>query len=160
MLHLNGYKINNPTILARISEEELTNLMKGYGWTPYFVEGSDIETMHQAMAGTLETCVQEIKKYQKEARDTNTVFRPRWPMIILRSPKGWTAPRKVEGHYLEGFWRAHQVPLPKVLSDPEQMKMLEAWMRSYHPEKLFSEEGKLIPELRALAPGKGKRMSE
>ncbi|KAK4541963.1 hypothetical protein LTR36_007163 [Oleoguttula mirabilis] len=159
VLHLNGYKINNPTILARITEDELTKLMEGYGWTPYVVAGSNIEEMHQAMAGTVEKCVQEILAYQKEARESGKVFRPRWPMIILRSPKGWSAPRKVEGHYLEGHWRAHQVPLPKVASDPEQMKVLEAWMRSYHPEKLFGKEGKLIPELRALAPEGNSRMS-
>jgi xylulose-5-phosphate/fructose-6-phosphate phosphoketolase len=160
VLHLNGYKINNPTVLARISKDELTKLMEGYGWTPYFVEGSDLEEMHQAMAGTVETCVKEILHYQKEAREGGKVFRPRWPMIVLRSPKGWTAPRKVEGHYLEGFWRAHQVPLPKVLSDPEQMKTLESWMRGYKPDELFNKEGKLIPELRELAPENGKRMSE
>lgn len=160
VLHLNGYKINNPTILARISEEELTALMQGYGWTPYFVEGSDIETMHQAMAGTLEHCVNEIRKFQKEARDSGKVFRPRWPMIVLRSPKGWTAPKKVDGHHLEGFWRAHQVPLTKVLNDPEQLKLLETWMRSYKPEELFTKDGKFVPELRELAPAKGKRMGE
>ncbi|CAK1357444.1 putative phosphoketolase 1 [Cercospora beticola] len=160
VLHLNGYKINNPTILSRIDEEELTNLMKGYGWTPYFVEGSDLETMHQAMAGTLERCINEIRTYQRQARESGKVFRPRWPMIVLRSPKGWTAPRKVEGHYLEGFWRAHQVPLTKVHTDPEQLKALETWMRGYKPEELFTEEGKLVPELQELAPPKGKRMSE
>ena len=159
VLHLNGYKINNPTVLARISEEELRSLMKGYGWTPYFVEGSDIESMHQAMAGTMETCVKEIKKYQKEARDSGKVTRPMWPMIVLRSPKGWTAPRKMEGHYLEGFWRAHQVPLPKVLTDPEQMKALESWMRGYEPDKLFTKEGTLIPELKELPPKGNQRMS-
>lgn len=160
VLHLNGYKINNPTVLARIDQEELRSLMVGYGWTPYFVEGNDLETMHQAMAGTMERCVNEIRAYQKQARDSGKVFRPRWPMIVLRSPKGWTAPRKVEGHYLEGFWRAHQVPLPKVHTDPEQLKVLETWMRGYKPEELFTEEGKLVPELRELAPAKGKRMSE
>lgn len=160
VLHLNGYKINNPTILSRISEEELTALMKGYGYTPYYVEGSDLDSMHQAMAGTLEHCVKEIRAYQKEARDSGKVFRPRWPMIVLRSPKGWTAPRKVEGHYMEGFWRAHQVPLTKVHTDPEQLKLLEEWLRSYEPEKLFTKEGKFVPELRELAPPKGKRMSE
>ncbi|KAK3679574.1 hypothetical protein LTR37_021400 [Vermiconidia calcicola] len=159
VLHLNGYKINNPTVLARISGEELKSLMNGYGWTPYFVEGSDLESMHQAMAGTLETCVKEILKHQKQARDSGKAFRPKWPMIVLRSPKGWTAPRKVEGHYLEGFWRAHQIPLTKVLTDSEQMKQLETWMRSYEPEKLFTKGGKLIPELRELAPQGTKRMS-
>lgn len=159
VLHLNGYKINNPTVLARISEEELRSLMKGYGYTPYFVEGSDLESMHQAMASTMETCVKEILKYQKEARDSGKVSRPKWPMIVLRSPKGWTAPRKVEGHYLEGFWRAHQIPLPKVLTDPEQMKQLESWMRGYEPEKLFDKNGKLVPELKELPPTGNKRMS-
>lgn len=159
VLHLNGYKINNPTVLARISEEELTSLMKGYGWKPYVVAGSNLEEMHQAMAGTVEKCVQEILGYQKEARETGKVSRPMWPMIILRSPKGWTAPRKIEGHYLEGFWRAHQIPLPKVLSDPEQMKTLESWMRGYEPDKLFTKEGKLIDELKALPPQGNKRMS-
>jgi len=160
VLHLNGYKINNPTILARISHEELVALMKGYGYTPYFVEGHDLDTMHQAMAGTLEHCVNEIRRFQKQARESGQVSRPRWPMIVLRSPKGWTAPRQLEdGHYLEGFWRAHQVPLPKVLDDPDQLQLLEKWMRSYEPEKLF-KDGKLIDELRELAPAKGKRMSE
>ena len=159
VLHLNGYKINNPTILARIGEDELEALMRGYGWTPYFVEGSDLESMHQAMAGTVEKCVQEILRYQKEARESGKAFRPRWPMIVLRSPKGWTAPRKVEGHYLEGFWRAHQVPLPKVHSDAEQMKQLESWMRGYKPDELFTKEGKLIPELKELPPKGTQRMS-
>jgi xylulose-5-phosphate/fructose-6-phosphate phosphoketolase len=161
VLHLNGYKINNPTILARIEEEELLSLMRGYGWTPYVVAGHDLESMHQAMAVTMETCVKEILNHQKIARESGKAYRPRWPMIILRSAKGWTAPRKNDkGQYLEGFWRAHQVPLTKVLSDPEQLKMLEDWMRSYQPDKLFGKEGKLIPELRELAPAKGKRMSE
>ncbi|KAK4626776.1 putative phosphoketolase [Fulvia fulva] len=160
VLHLNGYKINNPTLLARVSHEELEALMKGYGYTPYFVEGHDLDSMHQAMAGTLEHCVNEIRKFQKQARDSGKVFRPRWPMIVLRSPKGWTAPREVEGHYLEGFWRAHQVPLTKVLTDDTQLKALDQWMRAYGPDKLFDESGKLVPELRELAPPKGKRMGE
>ncbi len=159
VLHLNGYKINNPTILSRISHDELRSLMVGYGWKPYFVEGSDLETMHQAMAATLETCVKEILQYQKEARESGKEFRPMWPMIVLRSPKGWTAPRKVEGKYLEGFWRAHQIPLTKVLTDNEQLKQLESWMREYKPEELFTEEGRLIEELRELAPTGNKRMS-
>lgn len=160
VLHLNGYKINNPTVLARIEEEELLSLMRGYGWTPYVVAGHDLDSMHQAMAATMETCVKEILKFQKQARESGKVFRPRWPMIILRSPKGWTAPRKNENHFLEGFWRAHQVPLTKVLQDPAQLELLEKWMRSYEPEKLFTKEGRLVDELRALAPEKGKRMSE
>ncbi|KAK3673260.1 hypothetical protein LTR78_006805 [Recurvomyces mirabilis] len=159
VLHLNGYKINNPTILARIGEDELIKLMEGYGWKPYVVAGSNLEEMHQAMAGTVEKCVQEILHYQKEARESGKVYRPQWPMIILRSPKGWTAPRKVGGHYLEGFFRAHQVPLPKVHNDEEQFAMLEKWMRSYEPEKLFNKDGRLIDELKELPPKGNKRMS-
>jgi len=159
VLHLNGYKINNPTVLSRISHEELENLFKGYGWTPYFVEGSDLDTMHQAMASTLEKCVTEIKSYQKKARESGNPFRPRWPMIVLRTPKGWTGPRKIDGHYLEGFWRAHQVPITDVLTNPSHLKLLEEWMRSYKPEELFTKEGKLVPELKALAPEGLRRMS-
>jgi xylulose-5-phosphate/fructose-6-phosphate phosphoketolase len=159
VLHLNGYKINNPTILARISHRELEALFVGYGWTPYFVEGSDADTMHQAMAATLEHCVLEIRKYQKQARDSGKAFRPFWPMIILRSPKGWTAPRKVDGHFLEGFWRAHQVPIPDVATNPKHLAVLEDWMRSYKPEELFDEFGRLVPELRSLPPSGMKRMS-
>src|SRR5262249_32866856 len=159
VLHLNGYKINNPTLLARISHEELEALFVGYGYTPYFVEGSDPPSMHQAMAATLEQCVLEIRKFQEEARRTGKAFRPRWPMIILRSPKGWTAPREVDGHYLEGFWRAHQIPLTDIATNPSHLKVLETWMRSYQPEKLFDQEGRLIPELKALAPKGTKRMS-
>ena len=158
VLHLNGYKINNPTLLARISHEELESLFVGYGYTPLFVEGSDPRSMHQAMAATLEHCVLEIRKFQDEARSSGKAFRPRWPMIILRSPKGWTAPREVDGHYLEGFWRAHQVPL-EVGSNESHLKVLEGWMRSYEPEKLFDETGRLIPELKALAPRGTRRMS-
>src|SRR5499433_2642216 len=159
VLHLNGYKINNPTVLARISHKELESLFVGYGYTPYFVEGSDPGSMHQSMAATLEHCVVEIRKIQEEARRTGKAFRPRWPMIILRSPKGWTAPREVDGHYLEGFWRAHQIPLSDIASNPGHLKVLETWMRSYQPEKLFDQEGRLIPELKALAPKGSKRMS-
>ncbi|EDO03541.1 hypothetical protein SS1G_06022 [Sclerotinia sclerotiorum 1980 UF-70] len=159
VLHLNGYKINNPTILARISHKELESLFIGYGWKPYFVEGSDLESMHQAMAGTLERCVVEIRKYQKEARESGKAIRPRWPMIVLRSPKGWTGPRKVDDKLLEGFWRAHQIPLPNVASNPEHLKVLEAWMRSYKPEEVFDKEGKLLPELKELAPVGNARMS-
>ena len=158
VLHLNGYKINNPTLLARISHEELESLFVGYGYTPLFVEGSEPRSMHQAMAATLEHCVLEIRKFQDQARSSGKAFRPRWPMIILRSPKGWTAPREVDGHYLEGFWRAHQVPL-EVGSNESHLKVLEGWMRSYEPEKLFDETGRLIPELKALAPRGTRRMS-
>jgi xylulose-5-phosphate/fructose-6-phosphate phosphoketolase len=159
ILHLNGYKINNPTILSRISHEELENLFKGYGWTPYFVEGDDPFAMHQAMASTLEICVNEIKRIQKAARDSGKPTRPRWPMIILRSPKGWTGPKEVDGHKVEGFWRAHQVPLGNVKDNPEHLAQLEAWLRSYQPECLFDKNGQLQPELKALAPLGNRRMS-
>ncbi|PQE20301.1 phosphoketolase protein [Rutstroemia sp. NJR-2017a BBW] len=159
VLHLNGYKINNPTILSRISHRELKALFIGYGWTPYFVEGSDLESMHQAMAATLEHCVNEIRKYQKQARESGKPFRPRWPMIVLRSPKGWTGPRKLDDKLLEGFWRAHQVPIPDAGTNDAHLKILESWMRSYKPDEVFDKEGKLIPELRELAPDGNARMS-
>ena len=159
VLHLNGYKINNPTVLARISHEELEALFVGYGYKPYFVEGSDARSMHQAMAATLEHCVLEIRKIQEEARRSGEAVRPRWPMIILRSPKGWTSPREVDGHYLEGFWRAHQIPLADIATSPSHLKVLENWMRSYKPEELFGKDGRLLPELRALAPKGTRRMS-
>lgn len=146
-------------MLARISHKELEALFVGYGWTPYFVEGSDIPSMHQAMAATMERCITKIKEYQREARESGKAFRPRWPMIILRTPKGWTGPRKVGEHNLEGFWRAHQVPLTNVLKDKEQLKLLEQWMRSYEPDRLFDKDGRLIPELKELAPSGNKRMS-
>jgi len=159
ILHLNGYKINNPTLLARISHEELENLLRGYGWTPYFVEGSEPHSMHQAMAATVEHCVLEIREHQRVARAQGVGDRPRWPMIVLRSPKGWTAPREVEGHYLEGFWRAHQVPLPNVKKDPEQLRTLEAWMRSLKPKEFFDGHGQLVAEFKNLAPQGTRRMS-
>lgn len=159
VLHLNGYKINNPTVLARISHEELRALFWGYGWEPHFVEGSDLPSMHQAMAGTMEACVTKIKAIQKQARESGKAVRPMWPMIILRSPKGWTAPREVDGHHLEGYWRAHQIPLTKVRTDDEQLKLLEGWMKSYKPETLFPKNGVLAPELRELAPKGNRRMS-
>ena len=159
VLHLNGYKINNPTVLARISHEELEALFVGYGYTPYFVEGSDPQSMHQAMAATMEQCVLEIRKIQDDARRTGKAIRPRWPMIVLRSPKGWTAPRQVDDHYLEGFWRAHQIPIADIATNPKHLKVLESWMRSYKPEELFDSEGRLIPELKALAPKGNRRMS-
>jgi xylulose-5-phosphate/fructose-6-phosphate phosphoketolase len=159
VLHLNGYKINNPTVLARISHEELEALFVGYGYTPYFVEGSDPQSMHQAMAATLEHCVLEIRKIQEEARRTGKALRPRWPMIVLRSPKGWTAPRQVDEHYLEGFWRAHQIPITDVATNPSHLKVLETWMRSYKAEELFDETGRLVPELKTLAPKGNRRMS-
>jgi xylulose-5-phosphate/fructose-6-phosphate phosphoketolase len=159
ILHLNGYKINNPTLLSRISQQELENLLSGYGWTPYFVEGSDLNSMHQAMAATTEHCLAEIRRYRHGARKQGIVTRPRWPMIVLRSPKGWTAPRKVEGHYLEGFWRAHQVPLPDVKKDPTQLEILEKWMRSQMPERFFNADDSLNSVFRELAPSGDRRMS-
>jgi len=159
ILHLNGYKINNPTLLARITHQELEDLLRGYGWTPYFVEGSDPESMHQAMAATVEHCVEEIGKAQRECRQTGVPRRPRWPMIVLRSPKGWGAPLEVGGHRIEGFWRAHQVPLTEVKKNPEQLRILENWMRAQRPEELFDRDGKLVPELKELAPAGPRRMS-
>jgi xylulose-5-phosphate/fructose-6-phosphate phosphoketolase len=158
ILHLNGYKINNPTLLARIDHDELESLIRGYGWKPYFVEGSDPESMHQAMAATAEHCVKEIRKHQQEARKSGVAARVHWPMIVLRTPKGWTAPREVDGHKLEGFWRAHQVPMADVKKNPERLRQLESWMRSYKPEELFGQNGALIPELRELAPAGDRRM--
>lgn len=159
VLHLNGYKINNPTVLARISHDELSALLIGYGWKPYFVEGSEFDSMHQAMATTLEKCVLEIKEHQHKCRTTNKPFRPQWPMIVLRTPKGWTAPRQIDGKLLEGFWRSHQIPITDVLTNPAHLKLLEEWMRGYKPETLFDENGKLLSELRELAPKGNARMS-
>ncbi len=158
VLHLNGYKINNPTLLARISHEELENLFKGYGWKPYFVEGSDPLEMHQKMADVMEQCVLEIRQIQQQARSNNDPTRPRWPMIVLRSPKGWTGPQTVDGHKVEGSWRAHQVPLGGVKDNPQHLQQLEDWLRSYKPEELFDDQGSLIPELKALAPKGVRRM--
>ena len=157
--HLNGYKINNPTLMARIPHAELESLLRGYGWAPYFVEGSEHDSMHQAMAATVEHCINEIRDIQSSARNHSEISRPHWPMIVLRSPKGWTAPREVEGHYLEGFWRAHQVPLPNVKKDPEQLRILESWMRSQRPEELFDGHGRFVDEFRELAPKGHRRMS-
>lgn len=159
ILHLNGYKINNPTILARVSHEELENLFKGYGYTPYFVEGSDPETMHQAMAATLDRCIGEIKQIQAEARSTGVAKRAHWPMIVLRSPKGWTCPSEIDRHKVEGSWRAHQVPISDVAKNEGHFQILEQWMRSYKPEELFDASGQLIPELKDLAPKGNRRMS-
>jgi xylulose-5-phosphate/fructose-6-phosphate phosphoketolase len=159
VLNLNGYKINNPTILSRISHRELEELFKGYGWAPHFVEGSDHDEMHRKMASTLEECVSEIRRIQSEARASGKATRANWPMIVLRSPKGWTGPKEVDGHKVEGFWRAHQVPLAGVRENPEHLKILESWLRSYRPEELFDESGRLIPELKSLAPTGTRRMS-
>ncbi len=160
VLHLNGYKINNPTILSRISHEELESLFKGYGWSPRFVEGSDPKVMHQLMAAALEDAVLEIRRIQQDARKSGKPSRPRWPMIVLRSPKGWTGPKEVDGHKVEGFWRAHQVPLAGMHENPAHLKQLEAWLRSYEPENLFDKSGRLIPELRALTPKGDRRMGK
>ena len=159
ILHLNGYKIANPTILARISHEELESLFRGYGYTPYFVEGDDPELMHQQMAKTLEHCVLEIRSIQENARSTGNAERPRWPMIVLRSPKGWTGPKQVDGHKVEGFWRAHQVPILDPITNASSLKLVEEWLRSYQPEKLFDTAGKLIPELLDLPPVGSRRIS-
>ncbi len=160
ILHLNGYKIANPTILARIPSDELESLFVGYGYTPYVVEGEDPRPMHQRMAATLERCVNQIREIQAAARRKSAaVRRPRWPMIILRSPKGWTGPKEVDGHKIEGYWRAHQVPITDVVSNPRHLKLLENWMRSYRPEKLFDEHGRLAAELRAIAPAGTRRIS-
>ena len=140
------------------SHEELERLFQGYGYTPYFVEGSDPETMHQLMAGVLETCVLEIRRIQEEARRTGIPTRPRWPMIVLRSPKGWTGPKDRDGHQVEGLWRSHQVPLAGRKDNPAHLKQLEDWLRSYKPEELFDDTGRLIPELAALAPKVRQRM--
>jgi len=159
ILHLNGYKIANPTILARIPAEELENLFVGYGYKPYVVEGDAPPAMHQQMASTLERCIVEIRAIQEEARRSRVPRRPRWPMIILRTPKGWTAPRELDGHRVEGSWRAHQVPITDVVSNPAHLKLLEEWMLSYRPHDLFDSKGRLIPELQALAPVGSRRIS-
>ncbi|MGR9115122.1 MAG: phosphoketolase family protein [Gammaproteobacteria bacterium] len=159
IVHLNGYKINNPTLLSRISHDELTSLFKGYGWTPHFVEGSEPLAMHRKMAATMELCVLEIRRIQQQARASGSFERPRWPMIVLRSPKGWTGPETVDGHKVEGFWRAHQVPLAGVKENPRHLQQLEDWLRSYRPDELFDEDGRLLPELKALAPAGTRRMS-
>lgn len=158
ILHLNGYKINNPTVLARISHEELESLLRGYGYTPYFVEGEDPELMHQAMAATLDRCIEQIKTIQSRARNDGDLTRPMYPAIVLRSPKGWTCPQEMDGHKLEGSWRSHQVPLKEVKQRPEQLQMLSEWLHSYHPEELFDENGTLRSEFRSLAPQGIKRM--
>ena len=159
ILNLNGYKIANPTVLARISHEELEALFVGYGYKPYFVEGSDPAEMHRTMATTLDTIVSEIRAIQTKAREGGEVERPRWPMIVLRTPKGWTGPKEIRGHKVEGTWRSHQVPFSDVRGNSENLALLESWLRSYKPEELFDSSGRLIPELRALAPDGRQRMS-
>jgi xylulose-5-phosphate/fructose-6-phosphate phosphoketolase len=158
ILNLNGYKINNPTLLARISHEELEDLFKGYGYTPLFVEGSDAASMHQALAATLDHCIHSIQTAQREARSSGIASRPRWPMIILRTPKGWTAPPEVDGRKIEGLWRSHQVPLADVKKNPEHLQILEQWMRGYKPEDLFADDGSPVAEVRELTPTGSRRM--
>ena len=159
VLHLNGYKIANPTILARIPHEELESLLRGYGYRPYFVEGSDPSAMHQKMAGTLEQCVLEIRALQQHARTIGDASRPRWPVLVLRSPKGWTGPKEVDGHKVEDFWRAHQVPVSDPATNKNSLKIVEEWLRSYRPEELFDTNGTLRPELQELAPKGERRIS-
>jgi xylulose-5-phosphate/fructose-6-phosphate phosphoketolase len=158
ILHLNGYKIANPTVFARISKRELEDLFVGYGHRPYFLEGSEPEQMHQLMAATLDTVVEEIKTIQREAREKRTAQRPSWPMIVLRTPKGWTGPKEVDGKKTEGSWRSHQVPFAEIADKPEHLTLLENWMKSYKPGELFGEAGELESELAALAPIGNRRM--
>ena len=158
ILHLNGYKIANPTVLARMDDQELTHLFTGYGWKPYFVEGHEPEAMHQLMAETLDTIVKEIHRIQDKARNGGDTSLPAWPMVVLRSPKGWTGPKVVDGKQIEGTWRAHQVPVADLQSKPAHIKVLEDWMKSYRPEELFDQNGKLISELAELAPKGNRRM--
>ncbi|MGD1053319.1 MAG: phosphoketolase family protein [Candidatus Dormibacteria bacterium] len=159
ILHLNGYKIANPTVLARIPEEELTSLLEGYGHKVHWVEGDDPATMHQLMAATMDTVIGEITAIQRRAREDGDTTRPHWPMIVLKSPKGWTGPKTVDGLQTEGSWRSHQVPLTEARSNPEHLAILETWLKSYHAEELFDESGALIPELAALPPKSYRRMS-
>jgi xylulose-5-phosphate/fructose-6-phosphate phosphoketolase len=158
ILHLNGYKIANPTVLARIGREELEQLMRGYGYHPYFVEGDDPETMHSLMASTLDKVVADIRRIQSDARTKGITARPHWPMIVFKSPKGWTGPKVVDGLPVEGTYRAHQVPLSEPRKYPEHLKLLENWLRSYRPDELFDKTGRLVPELKELAPEGERRM--
>jgi xylulose-5-phosphate/fructose-6-phosphate phosphoketolase len=158
ILHLNGYKIANPTVLARISQEELESLFVGYGYAPYYLEGDDPQVMHRQMATTLDAILVDIRAIQRRAREEGQVERPRWPVLILRTPKGWTGPKVVDGKPVEGTWRSHQVPISELHDKPEHLKILEEWMRSYRPDQLFDPEGRLKPELAALAPRGVRRM--
>jgi len=160
ILHLNGYKIANPSLLARITHEELEELLRGYGWTPYFVDGDDPETMHQLMALALDEVIKDIQqiKFNAQGQDIKDLSRPRWPMIVLKSPKGWTGPKEVDGLKIEGTFRSHQIPLLVDAEHPTHLKMLEDWMKSYKPEELFDKDGRLIPELAELAPKAERRM--
>lgn len=160
ILHLNGYKIANPTLLSRIDEDELLSLFEGYGYRPYLVEGRDPEIVHPRMASVLDQCMEEIKTIQQQARSGELLNRPTWPMIILRTPKGWTGPASVDGKKTEGFWRSHQVPLANLAEKPEHITQLERWMLSYRPDELFDEQGRPLPELLELAPRGHQRMSD
>jgi xylulose-5-phosphate/fructose-6-phosphate phosphoketolase len=158
ILHLNDYKIANPTVLARIGREELEQVLRGHGYMTYFVEGHEPEPMHQRMAATLDEVVAEIGRIQRRARTEGVTERPHWPMIVLDTPKGWTGPKQVDGLPLEGAYRAHQVPLSEPRSRPDHLVLLEQWQRSYRPEELFDEGGRFRPELAELAPEGGRRM--
>ena len=158
ILHLNGYKIANPTVLARISNQELMDLFHGYGYTPYLIEGADPTAVHQAMAATLDKVMDQIHTIQTAARSGNSFARPLWPMIILRTPKGWTCPKEIDGLKLEDYWRAHQVPFAQLAEKPQHIRVLEQWMKSYQPENLFDNEGRLIAEVAALSPTGERRM--
>ena len=159
ILHLNGYKIANPTVLARISHDELARLFEGYGYRPYFVEGSEPGAMHRLMASTLDRALDEIRSIQAKARRGGKVVRPRWPMIVFRTPKGWTGPKSVDGKPAEDSWRSHQVPLSEMAKKPGHVKLLEKWLKSYRPRELFDKDGRLVPELAALPPKGARRMS-
>jgi xylulose-5-phosphate/fructose-6-phosphate phosphoketolase len=159
ILHLNGYKIANPTVLARISRDELERLLQGYGYHPYFVEGDEPIEMHRLMSSTLDRVLDEIASIQRDAREREAVTRPRWPMIVLRTPKGWTGPKEVDGLPTEGTWRSHQVPLAELATNPAHLAELERWLLSYRPRELFDAEGSLVPELASLPPKGARRMS-
>jgi len=158
ILHLNGYKIANPCFLARIPHEELEALLRGYGYSPVFVEGDDPHTVHQKMAAALDAAVEEIRSIQASAKDARSVVRPQWPMIVLRTPKGWTCPKEIDGKQVEGSWRSHQVPMGAMQENPAHLALLEKWMKSYRPQELFDAKGRLVPELQALAPEGERRM--
>ncbi|CAN4042399.1 Phage/plasmid primase, P4 family, C-terminal domain, partial [Dysosmobacter welbionis] len=158
ILHLNGFKIANPTIFSRISHEEVEQFFRGCGWEPRFVEGSEPEKMHQQMAATLDWAIREIKRIQQHARTTGDTTRPRWPMIVFRSPKGWTGPKEVDGNPVEDCFRAHQVPISMGPDTEKHLPILEQWLRSYHPEELFDEEGRPVDLLRSFAPKGDRRM--
>ena len=158
ILHLNGYKISSPTLFSRITSEEVEDFFKGCGWTPRFVEGDEPAQMHQKMAAALDWAVREIQRIQQGAREFGETARPRWPMLVFRSPKGWTCPKEVDGAPTEGTFRAHQLPVAVDAAHPEHLEVLERWLRSYRPEELFDAEGAPVPALRAVAPQGERRM--